>query len=119
MADFQVESYPVARKHHKCGECNGLINPGQKYQRIAGSWEGSMDSFTTCSECVGARDWATSQPEWADGDEYLFSFGRLEEDLADLAPEIRVGDGRRFHALRLQVQMRRRNYATLNSRKAA
>jgi hypothetical protein len=119
MSDFQTESTPTARKAHKCGECYGVIQPGQKYQLVSGSWEGDMGSFKTCMPCVEARTWAIAQPEWMGDGEHLYYFGRLDEDLADLAPEIRSQDGRRFHAYRLQTLMARRRKSAQALRQAA
>lgn len=112
MSDFQATSEPVARKRHTCCECGGHIEPGQQYQLVAGSWEGEMSTYKTCMPCVKARDWATRQPEWGGDGEHLFYFEMLDEDLSNLATEIEAGDGRRFKAYRLQVQMgQRRNAA--------
>ncbi|MGX4728008.1 hypothetical protein [Pseudomonas corrugata] len=119
MSDFQTETTPTARKRHRCCECYGFIQPGQKYQLISGSWEGDMDAFKTCMPCVEARTWAIAQPEWMGDGEHLYYFGRLDEDLADLAPEIRSEDGRRFHAYRLQALMARRRSAVKEPHKAA
>lgn len=119
MSDFQTETMPVARKQHQCCECYGPIQPGQQYQLISGCWEGDMATFKTCSSCVAARSWATAQPEWGGDGEHLYYFGQLEEDLSYLAPEIRAGDGRRFKAYRLQLQITRRRRAASEARKAA
>jgi hypothetical protein len=119
MSDFQTESTPIARKVHSCGECQGHIELGQKYQLISGSWDGDMGSFKTCMSCVDARTWATGQPEWAGDGEHLYYFGRLEEDLSELVPEIITQDGRRFRAYRLQHQMTRRRLAGKKQREAA
>ncbi|MNG38871.1 hypothetical protein D3C84_1267290 [compost metagenome] len=51
--------------------------------------------------------------------EHLYYFGRLDDELADLAPEIRSQDGRRFHAYRLQSLMSRRRQAAQTTRQAA
>lgn len=119
MPDFQAVSTRTAKKQHVCCECRGHIQPGQEYQLTSGSWEGSMDSFKTCLGCADARDWATAQPEWAGDCECLFYFGMLEEDLANLAPEIITNDGRRFHTYRLQAQMANRRNAHTSQSKAA
>ncbi|SED96929.1 hypothetical protein [Pseudomonas anguilliseptica] len=119
MSDFQAESTPTARKHHQCCECEGSIEPGQKYQLIAGSWEGRMHSFKTCMSCLEARDWATSQIEWCGGDDHLYYFGQLEEDLSIMAPEIVTQDGRRFHAYRLGAQIANRRMLARAKLKAA
>ncbi len=119
MSDFQTETTPTARKQHKCGECYGIIQLGQKYQLVSGSWEGDMCSFKTCMPCVEARTWAIAQPEWMGDGEHLYYFGRLDEDLADLAPEIYSQDGRRFHTYRLQCLMAQRRDSAQARRQAA
>lgn len=119
MSDFQTESTPTARKQHQCGECYGVIESGRQYQLVSGSWDGCMGSFKTCMPCVEARTWAIAQPEWMGDGEHLYYFGRLDEDLADLAPEIRSQDGRRFHTYRVQSLMARRRKSAQALRKAA
>ena len=46
----------VARKAHHCCECGGTINPGEKYQRAAGKWDGRVESFKTCLVCARIRN---------------------------------------------------------------
>ncbi|MEG1042918.1 MAG: hypothetical protein RSE94_23685 [Pseudomonas sp.] len=118
MSDFQTTTEPVARKRHACCECRGHIEPGRRYKLVSGCWEGSMESFKTYMPCVQARDWATAQPEWVGDGEHLYYFGMLEEDLSSLAPELEVGDGRRFKTYRLQVQIHQRREAA-RTQKAA
>lgn len=78
-----------------------------------------MGSFKTCMPCVEARTWATAQREWAGDGEHLYYFGRLEEDLSELAPEIITQDSLRFRACRLQHLMTRRRLAAKAQREAA
>ncbi|MEG0634857.1 MAG: hypothetical protein RR517_20200 [Pseudomonas sp.] len=118
MSDFQATSEPVARKPHTYCECGGNIGPGHKYQLVAGSWEGEMDSYRTCMPCVRVRDWATNQPEWCGDGEHLFYFEMLEGDFSSMATEIEAGDGRRFKAYRFLVQMAHRR-GTSREQKAA
>lgn len=119
MSDFQTEATPTARKRHLCCECSGRIEPGQPYSLVSGCWKGDMDLFKTCMPCLEVRTWATTQPEWGSDGEHLYYFGRLEEDLSYLAPEIRTHDGRRFHAYRAQVLMNRRRRTAEATLKAA
>lgn len=111
MSDFITDSTPRAKRPHTCCECQGLIRPGEKYQRTAGRWDGRMDVFKTCTPCLETRDWATSQMEWGGGDDHLFYFEMLEDDLHNMAMEIHLGSGRRFKAYRLQILMARRREA--------
>lgn len=49
------ERNPTARKSHKCCECHGIIQPGEKYELFSGVWEGRGESFKTCHECAEIR----------------------------------------------------------------
>lgn len=44
-----------ARKIHKCCECHSVIEPGQRYERVTGLWEGQFDTIHTCLSCVAIR----------------------------------------------------------------
>ena len=52
---MHVETYPVARKEHRCDECRGAIPPGSQYQRIVGKSDGDLWSVKTCSCCAEIR----------------------------------------------------------------
>jgi hypothetical protein len=47
---------PKARKLHRCCECNSPIQPGDRYERISGKWDGDMGTYTTCLFCEALRD---------------------------------------------------------------
>lgn len=48
-----VLTEPVARKEHRCDECNGPIGPGQKYWRLKGvDSDGDAFAHKRCSACV-------------------------------------------------------------------
>jgi hypothetical protein len=49
------EKHPTARKSHKCCECHGFIQAGEKYEFFSGVWEGRGESFKTCLECSELR----------------------------------------------------------------
>jgi len=51
------DAMPKARKSHTCSECSRIINKGEKYKYEAGIWEGSLDVFKTCKQCLTARAW--------------------------------------------------------------
>lgn len=40
-----------AKKRHRCGECRGLIEPGQHYWESRGMWDGEWNMFRTCGSC--------------------------------------------------------------------
>lgn len=54
--EFYVEEYPISRKEHECCECGELIKKGQKYQKVAGKWDGDFQTYKTCMTCVKIRD---------------------------------------------------------------
>ena len=54
--EFFAESFPVARKGHKCCECGEEINPGQKYSKETGKWEGEFRTYKTCMPCYRIRE---------------------------------------------------------------
>ncbi|UCP00049.1 hypothetical protein LF844_09630 [Metapseudomonas lalkuanensis] len=113
MADFQVETTRTALKRHRCCECRGHIEPGSQYRNLVGCWDGRMDEYKQCLPCVEARKWALKQPEWMGDGEHAYYLEQLEEEIQNLAPEISIGDGRRFHAFRLVAQMRQRRQSQI------
>lgn len=44
-----------ARKSHKCCECHGTIQPGEKYHYHHGVWDGDAMSFKVCMDCEALR----------------------------------------------------------------
>ena len=50
--DFYNETWPRARKEHRCYECRQAINKGEYYRRVFGKWEGEIDTFVTCDRCL-------------------------------------------------------------------
>ncbi len=50
------EHYPVARKPHVCCECGAAIQPGERYQRSKGLWEGHWWTEATCDPCSRIRN---------------------------------------------------------------
>lgn len=51
MWEFVRINTPVARKRHKCDDCLGYIEPGEKYFRCDGKFEGEMASFKDHVDC--------------------------------------------------------------------
>jgi len=54
------EKYRKARKIHKCCECQGPIDIGEKYHYLSGVWEGRGKSYKTCLSCETIRGYAYS-----------------------------------------------------------
>lgn len=53
--DFASEKIVTARKRHVCGECSRVIEPGERYARWAGSWEGDFWTMKSCPQCDALR----------------------------------------------------------------
>jgi len=54
--DLVEKTKPVARKKHRCVECDRDILPGEKYEIQKYVFEGEFETHKTCSECVEIRD---------------------------------------------------------------
>lgn len=61
-----------ARKIHKCCECRGAIQLGEKYHKFSGVWNGDFDTFKRCLDCHALAIEIESQNE--------NDFGRSEEN---------------------------------------
>ena len=55
MPEFLNMRIVTAKKSHKCCECFGPIEAGQKYEYISGRWDGDFDVFKTCMRCSELR----------------------------------------------------------------
>ena len=53
-AAFCATTMRRARKDHRCYECGDTIEPGETYEVIEGMWDGSFETYKTCSGCVAA-----------------------------------------------------------------
>lgn len=72
---------PVARKDHRCCECDGVIKKGEKYHRHHGIWEGEANTYKVCLECElirGEVDKNIGDPTECTG------FGELIETVAEI-----------------------------------
>jgi hypothetical protein len=48
-----VSRVVVARKIHRCCECRGFIQKGERYKRSSGVWPRSgPETFKTCPDCL-------------------------------------------------------------------
>lgn len=69
-ADVYRKSNPIARKRHRCWECSGYIEPGEKYEYVFGVWEGHGEVIKTCHRCTALRDFVMEKSPckcWAHG----------------------------------------------------
>lgn len=56
--DCYSESYPVARKEHRCDDCFATIEKGEKYFTYRGKWDGNdFESIKQCLPCKAAATW--------------------------------------------------------------
>lgn len=76
--DICTETNPVARKRHQCCECMGWIEPGERYQSVAGLWDGSWLTYRTCPDCADIRNHFRAFGPWY--------YGSLRDDLFEARP---------------------------------
>jgi hypothetical protein len=67
-----TETYPKARKEHKCYECLRPIPVGEKYHNFKGCWDGKWDEYKTCVPCDNLRHDVACEGTWP-------PFGHLSE----------------------------------------
>lgn len=48
---FFTNSYPKARKEHRCGTCYRMISVGETYRKCAGLDGGTAWTFKECNHC--------------------------------------------------------------------
>lgn len=68
----------IARITHRCDECHTLILPGDRYENVAGKWEGRFETFKTCAHCLSVRD-----AMWSRLPCFCFSHGGLSESVQE------------------------------------
>jgi hypothetical protein len=89
--------WPRARKPHKCGECHRVIEPGERYNIHAGTYEGEFVTHKTCEHCTVARDWLSAEcGGWL--------YEGVEEDISEHATNGLYGRP----VMRLAIGMRRK-----------
>lgn len=70
---------PIARVEHKCCECCRVIRIGERYEAVTGKWDGSLDAFATCLDCISVRDGF-----FCDGHEFGGIWGALCQHIREL-----------------------------------
>jgi hypothetical protein len=50
--EFYRERIRTARKTHICFECGKAVEPGTRYQHVAGKWDATVESFAFCLPCA-------------------------------------------------------------------
>ena len=82
-----------ARKQHKCDECAGHVEPGERYEHVFGVWEGSASTWRTCERCHDIRQWVKNNVPclcWAHGST-IEDCKAAVEDAAFRAPAETIG----------------------------
>ena len=79
--EFFRERRVKANKPHECCECLRTVENGETYQNTSGKWDGRLETFRTCVECL---DLAKRSGV------HCWCFGQLMDDFhwADTNPEI-------------------------------
>ncbi len=84
LASLYKTDVRTARKEHVCGECDGSIPVGARYEHVFGIWDGRPDTYKTCSLCVEIRNHFACGKGWL--------FGELWSDLRDhFFPDMKAG----------------------------
>jgi len=79
---FMVDSHPAARKEHRCCECGKTINPGDRYERVTGMWDGIFQTFATCEFCAKVRRDLSAAGFCVTMEQLWESVKNIEEDAA-------------------------------------
>jgi hypothetical protein len=75
MPSVYSESTPTARKEHKCCECGGTIQIGEKYHYCHGIWDGRASTYKVCVDCDSLRKSLDAEAHWDE----VTAFGQLCE----------------------------------------
>jgi hypothetical protein len=70
MSDAALaDERPVARKHHRCDQCQCSIAPGQKYRRARFTQDGTAYTWKAHLDCdaLAARLWKEYALSWDEG----------------------------------------------------
>jgi len=67
----------IARKNHRCSECNEIIKAGNPYQYKFYIYEDSKTSHRTCMDCISVRnlffcEGFVFEQMWNDLEDYIF-----------------------------------------------
>ena len=77
MPECFTHTTPKARKIHQCVECLGLIQKGERYDKLTGIWDGTPATYKTCMDCVAIRCEAMDGMDYED----CIPFGHLHYNL--------------------------------------
>lgn len=96
VCDVYLETYPKARKPHRCGACREVISPGSQYTKVAIVGAGSAHTYKRCARCQHLHEHlrekcrTSSEDLWPDeelncGLDYEEEWGELPVEVAALA----------------------------------
>lgn len=85
---FSTESTPRSRTRRRCCECRGWIEPGERYHRLTGKWDGDILTFETCLQCEEIRQatWKLNRDS-----HFLIVLGELRDELREFIREADEG----------------------------
>lgn len=78
------------RRVRCCCECHGTITVGERYENASGKWDGSFDTFATCTHRLVARDWIKDRNEGYVFGELLEALREGEYDPNEFEPRMSV-----------------------------
>lgn len=102
--ELYSESFPVARKEHRCDDCFTTIRPGERYFTFSGKWDGGdFETYRHCMPCKDAATWLFNAMSDAGcwGDELTYEIGDLYNYVVTEAGEQKSFAGYR-HAVGLK-----------------
>jgi len=109
-------SLRTARKAHVCYECARNIEKGERYESVAGVWNGEFSVYKTCPHCLSLREFVSKHVPC-----FCFGHGNIREDAIETArgygwetPGLLFGAWRREIAIRRAKNLtgRKRNEPT-------
>ena len=82
--EFYSVSIRLARRPHKrgCEECGQPIKVGQRYEEVAGKWDGYFDTFKTCQGCLDLRTWVKNNVPC-----FCWAHGNIHDDMRQAIAE--------------------------------
>lgn len=80
---FHHEKMVRAMKEHRCCECGRTITPGERYEKVAGVWDGEFNTYKTCDDCLSIRD-----SFFCDGWGYTSIYEHLYQHICDMKGRI-------------------------------
>lgn len=73
------QAHHKAKKRHKCSECRGWIESGERYWRTRGVWDGRPSTYSVCADCEQLICWAGEHDDCL-----CWGFGRSHGDIVDM-----------------------------------